>query len=131
MAANGDKHGYAPNDAKGDAHTAHTTKWTYSFGGGAAEGSLAMKQQLGGKGAGLAEMSRIGLKVPPGFTITTELCQEYHRTGTLPLWDSVVAGVRGIERLTGLEFAPDVVKHPGTKPLLVSVRSGAAASMPG
>lgn len=92
-----------------------------------------MKALLGGKGAGLAEMSRIGLNVPPGITITTELCQEYHRTGSLPesLWSSVVEGIERIEKLTGLTFCPDVATRPGTRPLLVSVRSGAAASMPG
>lgn len=78
-------------------------------------------------------MSSIGLRVPPGFTITTELCQEYHRTGALPesLWAAVVEGVRHIERVSGLTFAPDPQNNYVSEPLLVSVRSGAAASMPG
>ena len=92
------------------------------------EGSESMRALLGGKGAGLAEMTRIGLPVPPGFTITTEACIAYYKQGKkLPegLWEDVVAHVRGLEQETGKTFG-------GSKnPLLVSVRSGAAISMPG
>ena len=92
------------------------------------EGSESMRSLLGGKGAGLAEMTRIGLPVPPGFTITTEACIDYYRQGkTLPegLWEELEAHVKVLEQETGKTFG-------GSKnPLLVSVRSGAAISMPG
>src|SRR6516225_5127749 len=78
-------------------------KWVYAFGGGKAEGQAGMKNLLGGKGANLAEMSNLGLPVPPGFTITTEVCTHYY----------------------------DNAKSDPAKPLLVSVRSGARVSMPG
>jgi pyruvate, orthophosphate dikinase len=87
-----------------------------------------MKALLGGKGANLADMSAIGLSVPPGFTITTEVCSAYHKSGgVLPrsVWPTVLEGVRTIEAQMDRQFG-DV-----TKPLLVSVRSGAAVSMPG
>jgi pyruvate,orthophosphate dikinase len=89
----------------------------YSFGGGSAEGGAELKNLLGGKGAGLAEMARLGLPVPPGFTLTTEVCAR-------PLPDLVDA-LKQVERITGLEFG-----NP-RKPLLFSVRSGARVSMPG
>jgi pyruvate,orthophosphate dikinase len=105
-----------------------TTKRVYSFGGGKAEGNKGMKDLLGGKGAGLAEMSNIGITVPPGFTITTEVCGEYNRAGKkLPkaIDPELKASLRKVEALTGKGFG-----DPGD-PLLVSVRSGARASMPG
>src|SRR5918997_1441337 len=93
-----------------------------------AEGNASMRSTLGGKGAGLAEMTNAGLPVPPGFTITTEACNAYYAAGKeLPpgLWDDVVAHMKQLEEQTGKGFGdPD-------NPLLVSVRSGAAFSMPG
>jgi pyruvate,orthophosphate dikinase len=105
------------------------TKRVYTFGNKAAEGNGKMKELLGGKGANLAEMNHIGIPVPPGFTITTEVCAEYYKEGR----DKVVAllrpdvekAMKGIEELTGRKFGDK------TMPLLVSVRSGARASMPG
>jgi pyruvate,orthophosphate dikinase len=105
------------------------TKRVYTFGNKAAEGNGKMKELLGGKGANLAEMNKIGIPVPPGFTITTEVCAEYYKDGR----DKVVAllkpevekAMKGIEELTGRKFGDK------TMPLLVSVRSGARASMPG
>ncbi len=99
-------------------------KLIYTF----SEGNASMRATLGGKGAGLAEMTNAGLPVPPGFTITTEACNAYYEAGKeLPegLWDDVVAHMKGIEEQTGKGFG-----DPGN-PLLVSVRSGAAFSMPG
>ncbi|HTN51760.1 MAG TPA: pyruvate, phosphate dikinase [Anaeromyxobacter sp.] len=104
------------------------TKRIYSFGGGKAEGNKDMKELLGGKGAGLAEMSNIGIPVPPGFTITTEVCGEYNRAGKkLPraLEPELKAALRKVEALTGRGFGDPA------NPLLVSVRSGARVSMPG
>ncbi|MFN2484973.1 MAG: pyruvate, phosphate dikinase [Candidatus Limnocylindria bacterium] len=92
------------------------------------EGDAQMRALLGGKGAGLAEMTRAGLPVPPGFTITTEACNAYYAAGReLPpgLWDDVVAHMHDLERETSKGFGD------ATNPLLVSVRSGAAFSMPG
>ncbi len=104
------------------------TKYVYGFGDGEAEGSVAMSALLGGKGANLAEMSRLGLPVPPGFTITTEVCGHYEANGhSYPeeLQDQVSTALTGIESNIGARFGdPD-------DPLLVSVRSGAQASMPG
>src|SRR5512137_144653 len=103
-------------------------KRTYSFGGGKAEGNREMKELLGGKGAGLAEMSNIGIPVPPGFTITTEVCTEFYRSGKkLPreLRADVAAALAQVERETGKRFGDPA------NPLLVSVRSGARVSMPG
>ncbi len=88
----------------------------------------SLKYLLGGKGANLADMSKIGLSVPPGFTITTEVCASYHEVGqTLPnsVWPEVLAGVKSIEAEMGRKFGDPA------RPLLVSVRSGAAISMPG
>ncbi|MYG50860.1 MAG: pyruvate, phosphate dikinase, partial [Rhodospirillaceae bacterium] len=104
------------------------TRWVYSFGAGAAEGAAGMADLLGGKGANLAEMSGIGLPVPPGFTVTTGVCTWYYDNGrTYPddLAEQVEAGIAGIESIVGRRFG-----DPGD-PLLVSVRSGARASMPG
>jgi pyruvate,orthophosphate dikinase len=103
-------------------------KRTYSFGSGRAEGNKDMKELLGGKGAGLAEMSRIGIPVPPGFTITTEVCSEFYRSGRkLPrdLRGQIAAALAQVENATGKKFGD------AANPLLVSVRSGARASMPG
>ncbi|MFY3746678.1 pyruvate, phosphate dikinase [Anaeromyxobacter sp. Red801] len=103
-------------------------KRIYAFGGGKAEGNKDMKDLLGGKGAGLAEMSNIGIPVPPGFTITTEVCAEYYKAGQkLPkaLEPELKAALRKVEALTGKGFGDP------SDPLLVSVRSGARASMPG
>jgi len=107
---------------------AKAKKYVYFFGGGVAEGRTRMKQLLGGKGANLAEMTSLKIPVPPGFTITTEVCDLYYkRGGTYPtgLDKQIDAGIRKLEKLTGKTFG-----H-GENPLLVSVRSGAAVSMPG
>jgi pyruvate,orthophosphate dikinase len=104
------------------------TQWVYSFGGGGADGDAKMKNLLGGKGANLAEMSSLGLPVPPGFTVTTEACVHYYANGKqypAELKDQLDAGLATVEKLTGKRFGD--VKNP----LLVSVRSGARASMPG
>jgi pyruvate,orthophosphate dikinase len=104
------------------------TKYTYAFGGGRAEGSAKMRALLGGKGANLAEMARLGLPVPPGFTITTEVCTYYYdhdRRYPPSLREEVFGALRRLERLLGRRFGDP------TTPLLVSVRSGARASMPG
>jgi len=103
-------------------------KWVYSFGSGSAEGEASMKNLLGGKGAGLAEMSNLGLPVPPGFTITTEVCTYIHQHGkTYPsdLKPAVDKALGRIGELVGARFGDP------TQPLLVSVRSGARVSMPG
>lgn len=105
-----------------------TTQRVFTFGKGRGEGNMGMKKLLGGKGANLAEMSSIGLSVPPGFTITTETCREYNLNGNkLPdgLWEEVLEGLRAVE-----EDISATLGDP-SKPLLVSVRSGAAISMPG
>ncbi|PBB82366.1 pyruvate, phosphate dikinase [Mesorhizobium sp. WSM3879] len=104
------------------------TKWVYTFGDGAAEGRAGDRNLLGGKGANLAEMCSLGLPVPPGFTITTEVCNAYYANGrTYPtsLEADVLAALNHIGRLTGRNFGDP------SKLLLVSVRSGARASMPG
>ncbi|MBL8588312.1 MAG: pyruvate, phosphate dikinase [Methylobacteriaceae bacterium] len=104
------------------------TKWVYVFGDGKAEGRSDMKNLLGGKGANLAEMANIGLPVPPGFTITTEVCTWYYANGqSFPgdLAPQVEAALAEIGRITGKRFGD------AQNPLLVSVRSGARASMPG
>jgi pyruvate,orthophosphate dikinase len=103
-------------------------KRIFAFGGGKAEGNKDMKDLLGGKGAGLAEMSNIGIPVPPGFTITTEVCTEYYRSGKkLPkgLEADIRAAMKKTEALAGKRFGD------AKNPLLVSVRSGARVSMPG
>ncbi len=104
------------------------TQWVYGFGGGSADGDASMKNLLGGKGANLAEMSSLGLPVPPGFTITTEACVHYYSNGqTYPdaLAAQVAAGLKTVETVVGKTFGD------AKNPLLVSVRSGARASMPG
>ncbi len=103
-------------------------KWVYTFGDGKAEGEAGMKNLLGGKGANLAEMSNLGLPVPPGFTITTEVCTAYYDNGkSFPaeLDGQVRTALAGMGKLTGKTFGDPA------NPLLVSVRSGARASMPG
>ena len=104
-------------------------KRVYTFGNGQAEGKADMRNLLGGKGANLAEMNLIGVPVPPGFTITTEVCNEYFEKGkeavVALLKDDVEKSIKGVEALMKSKFG-DV-----ENPLLVSVRSGARASMPG
>ena len=105
-----------------------SNQWIYAFGGGGAEGRAAMRNLLGGKGANLAEMSALGLPVPPGFTLTTEVCTAYTEAGgKYP--DGLEAGVEAA--LARLEELMDARFGDPQKPLLVSVRSGARASMPG
>jgi pyruvate,orthophosphate dikinase len=104
------------------------TKWVYSFSGGAADGNAGMRDLLGGKGANLAEMSALGLLVPPGFTITTEVCSHFTaQKGAFPdgLDAQVSAALSAVEAALGARFGER------DNPLLVSVRSGARASMPG
>src|SRR5215470_14688093 len=104
------------------------TKWVYRFGNDAAEGRAEMKNLLGGKGAGLAEMSNLHLPVPPGFTITTEVCAYFYSHNRIypsELQEQVADGLASLERLLDARFG-DV-----SNPLLVSVRSGARVSMPG
>ncbi|MFL5156502.1 MAG: pyruvate, phosphate dikinase, partial [Microvirga sp.] len=103
-------------------------KWVYTFGGGKAEGESAMRELLGGKGANLAEMANLGLPVPPGFTITTEVCTYYYDHGrTYPpeLKEEVARALAHVGKIAGKTFGD------AGNPLLVSVRSGARASMPG
>ena len=104
-------------------------KRVYTFGNGKAEGNAQMREQLGGKGANCAEMNLVGVPVPPGFTITTDVCNEYYQVGQEKivelLNDEVTAAVKHIESLMNCKFGDP------KNPLLVSVRSGARASMPG
>ena len=104
------------------------TKWVYSFGDGLAEGEAGMRELLGGKGANLAEMCNLGLPVPPGFSITTEVCTHYYdNSESYPgdLAAQVEAALAEVENSAGAKFGD------GANPLLVSVRSGARVSMPG
>ena len=103
------------------------TKWVYAFGGGKAEGNATMTALLGGKGAGLAEMSALGISVPPGFTITTAACDAYQQSNDFPddLKSEVDAAIHRLEEGTGAALGD------AGKPLIVSVRSGAPESMPG
>ncbi|QJP15145.1 pyruvate, phosphate dikinase [Starkeya sp. ORNL1] len=104
------------------------TKWVYTFGDGTAEGAAGMRNLLGGKGANLAEMSNLGLPVPPGFTISTEVCTWYYAHGNAypdELKTQVADALADVGRLTGRTFGD------AASPLLVSVRSGGRASMPG
>jgi len=103
-------------------------KWVYAFGDGRAEGKAGMRNLLGGKGAGLAEMANLGLPVPPGFTITTDVCTYYYKSNhqyPKDLKAQVEKALAQVGRITGKNFGDK------TNPLLVSVRSGARASMPG
>ena len=104
------------------------SKWVYKFGNGSAEGDASMRNLLGGKGANLAEMNKVGLPVPPGFTVTTEVCTYYYaNNNTYPadLKDQVREAVKYVEGIMGKKFAD------ASNPLLFSVRSGARVSMPG
>ena len=118
-----------PARAGNNARTAASTpKWVYRFGGGQAEGRADLRNLLGGKGAGLAEMSNLGLPVPPGFTITTEVCTHFYASGKsypADLKAQVEQGLKHIESTVGAKFGD------AANPLLVSVRSGARVSMPG
>jgi pyruvate,orthophosphate dikinase len=103
-------------------------KWVYAFGDGKAEGAAGLRDLLGGKGANLAEMANLGLPVPPGFTITTEVCTHFYRNDKIypkELKGEVEKALAEVGRLTGRRFGDREI------PLLVSVRSGARASMPG
>jgi pyruvate,orthophosphate dikinase len=111
----------------GKTHKA-AKRYIYAWGGGQAEGNGTMKDLLGGKGAGLADMTNAGLPTPPGFTITTEACNDYFNANKqLPagLWEDVLAAVKDVEVVSGKGFGDP------KNPLLVSVRSGAKFSMPG
>src|SRR5689334_15600248 len=111
------------------ATTSKSAKYVYVFGNKTADGNGTMKPLLGGKGANLAEMSRIGLPVPPGFTITTEVCTYYYenkKTYPKALDAQTKTGVAFIENIMGTKFG-----DKSAMPLLVSVRSGARDSMPG
>ncbi|MBQ8677401.1 MAG: pyruvate, phosphate dikinase [Alphaproteobacteria bacterium] len=104
------------------------SKWVYTFGNGKAEGDASMRNLLGGKGANLAEMNKVGLPVPPGFTVTTEVCTYYYNNNhSYPddLKEQVKEAVAGVEKIMGKKFAD------ANNPLLFSVRSGARVSMPG
>src|SRR5438045_506975 len=104
------------------------SKQIYFFGAGKADGDASMKDLLGGKGAGLAEMTKLGVPVPPGFTITTEVCNAFYASGgTVPqaVSDQVHEALAKVGDLVGAKFGD------AAAPLLVSVRSGARASMPG
>jgi pyruvate,orthophosphate dikinase len=109
-----------------DATSSSTEQYVFFFGGGKADGNGKMKDVLGGKGAGLAEMTNAGLPVPPGFTIQTEACREYMRGKLSPKIDEeILAALAKLEQLQGQKLGV------GDNPLLVSVRSGAKFSMPG
>src|SRR6202000_1646924 len=106
-----------------------TTKYVYTWGNKKADGDGSMKPSLGGKGANLAEMTRIGLPVPPGFTITTEVCTYFYqnkKTYPKELQSQMQAGVANMERIMDCKFG-----NANGMPLLVAVRSGARDSMPG
>ncbi len=114
--------------ASGKRAAAKSKKRVYFFGDGSAEGGKDMKPLLGGKGANLAEMARLSLPVPPGFTITTDVCAQYWNAGGKldeSLWDEVGRHLARVEKALGATFGK------GPSPVLVSVRSGAAISMPG
>lgn len=126
--ANEKKKTAAPAATAAPAKSAKAPKYVYTFGDGAAEGNASMRNELGGKGANLAEMCRLGLPVPPGFTITTECCTAYFENGGVfpkSLEAEVLAALRGVEAKTGMIYGD------AKKPLLVSCRSGARQSMPG
>ena len=104
------------------------TKQVYFFGGGKADGNAKMKELLGGKGANLAEMAKLGVPVPPGFTITTEVCTYYYQNKKKDpkgLKENVEQSLKRVEKLMGKKFGD------AQNPLLLSVRSGARKSMPG
>jgi len=112
----------------GEIVTANKTKWTYSFNAKNTEGDQSMRNLLGGKGANLAEMSSLGLAVPPGFTVTTEACLEYEKQKndfSQEMKEQILSSLKEVEKVSGKKFG-DI-----SDPLLFSVRSGARASMPG
>src|SRR2546430_16874277 len=114
--------------AKAASRKPKSTRYVYNFGDGKADGDGGMKPLLGGKGANLAEMTRISLPVPPGFTITTEVCTYFYahkRTYPRELEAEVAAALAKVENSVGKKFGDK------ERPLLVSVRSGARDSMPG
>ena len=118
----------AAGPSRGKGRATGKGKWVYSFGDGRAEGKAAMRDLLGGKGAGLAEMANLGLPVPPGFTITTDVCTYYYgndKEYPKDLRAQVEKALAQVGRITGKTFGDK------SNPLLVSVRSGARASMPG
>src|SRR6185437_8454360 len=118
----------AAGPPKGKGKGKNRGKWFYSFGDGRADGKAAMRDLLGGKGAGLAEMANLGLPVPPGFTITTDVCTYYYghnKEYPKDLRAQVENALAQVGRITGKTFGDK------SNPLLVSVRSGARASMPG
>src|SRR6202167_5796006 len=118
----------SPPAKKTTVKTPAKGKWVYAFGGGKAGGRASMRNLLGGKGAGLAEMAHLGLPVPPGFTITTEVCTYFYdndKSYPKNLKAQVEAALAAVGRITGKKFGD------AENPLLVSVRSGARASMPG
>ena len=116
-----------PETSIGNTEKNSATKYVFSFGGGKADGNGKMKDDLGGKGAGLAEMTNAGLPVPPGFTIQTEACREYMRSNgvSAEVERQMDAALKKLEELQGQKLGK------GENPLLVSVRSGAKFSMPG
>jgi len=116
-----------PESSLATTETNTAAKYVFSFGGGKADGNGKMKDDLGGKGAGLAEMTNAGLPVPPGFTIQTEACREYMRTNDVSaeVERQMDAALHKLEELQGQKLGK------GENPLLVSVRSGAKFSMPG
>jgi pyruvate, orthophosphate dikinase len=114
------------HDKTTEPESSSSTKYIYFFGDGVAEGNGSMKDVLGGKGAGLAEMTNAGLPVPPGFTIQTEACREFMRGEvSAAVTEQMIGALHRLERLQGQAFGA------GESPLLVSVRSGAKFSMPG
>src|SRR5229473_4906926 len=117
-----------PQQQNGHGRTTRSKRYVYSFGGGKADGNAGLNWLLGGKGANLAEMAGLGLPVPPGMTITTEVCTYYYahqRSYPLELEQQVRAGLKRIEKIIGRRFGDP------ENPLLLSVRSGARVSMPG
>ena len=119
--------GQKTDAASGRVEESMSKKYVYAFGAGKTDGGAEMKLELGGKGANLAEMSKLGMPVPPGFTITTEICTHYEQNQSYPdgLRDEVAAALASIEKEMGAKFGD------AKNPLLLSVRSGAPASMPG
>jgi len=118
----------APNKAKKPSSSSKARKYVYFFGNGKADGNRHMKDLLGGKGSGLAEMTNAGLPVPPGFTISTEVCNIYYKEkAKIPAAIDREIG----EHLKKLEKAANAKLGSTDNPLLVSVRSGAKFSMPG
>ena len=116
------------NKTKGNAKSSAKTKYVYFFGAGKAEGNAAMKNLLGGKGSNLAEMTNLGIPVPPGFTISTEACIHFYKNNKQypeGLLSQVDENLKKLEAAMGKRFGDS------SDPLLVSVRSGARVSMPG